>query len=260
VKQAMRDAGISPSQIDEVVLVGGSTRIPIVQQLVRSFIDREPNQNVNPDEVVAVGAAIQAGILVGEVKDVLLLDVTPLSLGLETIGGVMKRLIPRNTTIPVRKSDVFSTGEDNQTMVEVHALQGEREMAAGNKSLGRFKLTGIPPAPRGLPQVQVSFDIDANGILQVTAMDRTTGREQSITVQGASTLTDSEIKRMIGDAQQYAETDRLKKDKVDKRNKAEALTFRQNANCGKRRWTLGCSLSAATAPGLNLPCANCGRR
>ena len=225
VKQAMRDAGISPSQIDEVVLVGGSTRIPIVQQLVRSFIDREPNQNVNPDEVVAVGAAIQAGILVGEVKDVLLLDVTPLSLGLETIGGVMKRLIPRNTTIPVRKSDVFSTGEDNQTVVEVHALQGEREMSAGNKSLGRFKLSGIPPAPRGIPQVQVSFDIDANGILQVTAMDRTTGREQSITVQGASTLTDGEIKRMISDAQQYAETDRLKKDKVDKRNKAEALTF-----------------------------------
>jgi molecular chaperone DnaK len=225
VKQAMRDAGISPSQIDEVVLVGGSTRIPIVQQLVRSFIDREPNQNVNPDEVVAVGAAIQAGILVGEVKDVLLLDVTPLSLGLETIGGVMKRLIPRNTTIPVRKSDIFSTGEDNQTVVEVHALQGEREMAGGNKSLGRFKLTGIPPAPRGIPQVQVSFDIDANGILQVTAMDRTTGREQSITVQGASTLTDGEIKRMISDAQQYAETDRLKKDKVDKRNKAEALTF-----------------------------------
>lgn len=225
VRQAMRDGGISPAQIDEVVLVGGSTRIPIVQQLVRSFIDKEPNQNVNPDEVVAVGAAIQAGILAGEVKDILLLDVTPLSLGLETIGGVMKRLIPRNTTIPVRKSDIFSTGEDNQTLVEVHVLQGEREMAAGNKSLGRFKLTGIPPAPRGLPQIQVSFDIDANGILQVNALDRTTGREQSITIQGASTLSEEEVKRMMRDAAESAEADRLKKERVEKRNRAEALTF-----------------------------------
>ncbi|MGQ9870285.1 molecular chaperone DnaK [Leptodesmis sp.] len=226
VKQAMRDAGLSPSQIDEVVLVGGSTRIPAVQQLVRSFIDREPNQNVNPDEVVAVGAAIQAGILGGEVKDILLLDVTPLSLGLETIGGLMKKLIPRNTTIPVRRSDVFSTGEDNQTMVEIHVLQGEREMAAGNKSLGRFKLTGIPPAPRGIPQVQVAFDIDANGILQVTAMDRTTGREQSITIQGASTLSDEEVKRMIQDAEEFAASDRLKKEKVQKRNDAESLILK----------------------------------
>ncbi|GAB4340425.1 MAG: hypothetical protein OHK0047_31700 [Leptolyngbyaceae cyanobacterium] len=226
VKQAMRDAGLSPSQIDEVVLVGGSTRIPAVQQLVRSFIDREPNQNVNPDEVVAVGAAIQAGILGGEVKDILLLDVTPLSLGLETIGGLMKKLIPRNTTIPVRRSDIFSTGEDNQTMVEIHVLQGEREMAAGNKSLGRFKLTGIPPAPRGIPQVQVAFDIDANGILQVTAMDRTTGREQSITIQGASTLSDEEVKRMIQDAEEFAASDRLKKEKVQKRNDAESLILK----------------------------------
>ncbi|MBF2029364.1 MAG: molecular chaperone DnaK [Oscillatoriales cyanobacterium C42_A2020_001] len=226
VRQAMRDAGLNPAQIDEVVLVGGSTRIPIVQQLVRSFIDREPNQNVNPDEVVAVGAAIQAGILGGEIKDILLLDVTPLSLGLETVGGLMKKLIPRNTTIPVRRSDIFSTGEDNQTLVEIHVLQGEREMATGNKSLGRFKLTGIPPAPRGIPQVQVAFDIDANGILQVTAMDRTTGREQSITIQGASTLSEDEVNRMIRDAQEAAEADRLKKEKVQKRNDSESLILK----------------------------------
>ncbi|MGB5632275.1 MAG: molecular chaperone DnaK, partial [Waterburya sp.] len=188
LKRAISDAGLGPMDIDEVVLVGGSTRIPMVQDLVRSYIDLEPNQNVNPDEVVAIGAAIQSGIMTNEVKDILLLDVTPLSLGLETIGGVMKKLLPRNTTIPVRRSDIFSTGENNQTVVEIHALQGEREMASGNKSLGRFMLTGIPPAPRGVPQVQVSFDIDANGILQVTARDKTTGREQGITVSGASTL------------------------------------------------------------------------
>ena len=224
LKRAISDAGISPIQINEVVLVGGSTRIPLVQDLVRSFIDLEPNQNVNPDEVVAVGAAIQGGILTNEVKDILLLDVTPLSMGLETIGGVMKKLLPRNTTIPVRRSDIFSTGENNQTMVEVHVLQGEREMAAGNKSLGRFKLTGIPPAPRGIPQIQVSFDIDANGILQVTARDKTTGREQGITVQGASNLSDAEINRMMKEAEQFAEEDRAKKERVEKRNRAKALT------------------------------------
>jgi len=225
VKRALADAGLRPGDIDEVVLVGGSTRIPMVKELVRSLIDREPNENVNPDEVVAVGAAIQASILVGEIKDILLLDVTPLSLGLETIGGVTKKLIPRNTTIPVRRSDIFSTAENNQTMVEVHVLQGEREMAVDNKSLGRFKLTGIPPAPRGIPQVQVSLDIDANGILQVTALDRTTGREQSVTIQGASTLSESEVTRMIREAEQYAQTDRERKERVEKRNRAEGLTF-----------------------------------
>ncbi len=225
VKRALNDAQLSPYDIDEVVLVGGSTRIPAVQELVRSFINKRPNQNVNPDEVVAVGAAIQAGVLSGEVKDILLLDVTPLSLGLETIGGVMKKLIPRNTTIPVRKSDIFSTSENNQTMVEVHVVQGEREMAADNKSLGRFKLTGIPPAPKGIPQVQVSLDIDANGILQVTAMDRTTGREQTVTIQGASTLGESEVKRMIDEATQFAASDKQKREKVDKRNRAEALSY-----------------------------------
>ena len=225
VKQAMNDAGLSPSLIDEVVLVGGASRMPMVRQLVRSIIDREPNENVNPDEVVAVGAAIQAGILTQEVKDILLLDVTPLSLGLETIGGVMKKLIPRNTTIPVRRSDVFSTSENNQTMVEIHVVQGEREMASDNKSLGRFKLMGIPPAPRGIPQIQVSLDIDANGILQVTALDKTTGREQGITIQGASTLSESEIQRMIQEAELYADEDRQKRDRIEKRTKAEALTF-----------------------------------
>ena len=224
LKRAISDAGIGPMEIDEVVLVGGSTRIPMVQELVRSYIDLEPNQNVNPDEVVAIGAAIQSGIMTNEIKDILLLDVTPLSLGLETIGGVMKKLLPRNTTIPVRRSDIFSTGENNQTVVEIHALQGEREMATGNKSLGRFKLTGIPPAPRGVPQVQVSFDIDANGILQVTARDKTTGREQGITVSGASTLSSAEIKRMIDEADKFAEEDRARRERIEKRNRAKALT------------------------------------
>ncbi len=223
IKRAIKDAGLSPIQIDEVVLVGGSTRIPLVQGLVRSFIDKEPNQNVNPDEVVAVGAAIQSGILVGEVKDVLLLDVTPLSLGVETISGVTKKLIPRNTTIPVRRSDIFSTSENNQTLVEIHVVQGEREMAKDNKSLGRFKLTGIPPAPRGIPQVQVAFDIDANGILQVTAMDRTTGREQSVVIQNSSTLTEAEVSTMIREAEEFAQEDRQRRERVEKRNRSVAL-------------------------------------
>jgi molecular chaperone DnaK len=197
----------------------------MVQQIVRHLIGKEPNQNVNPDEVVAVGAAIQAGILAGELKDVLLLDVTPLSVGLETISGVTKKLIPRNTTIPVRRSDIFSTAQNNQTMVEIHVLQGEREMAVDNKSLGRFKLTGIAPAPRGVPQVQVAFDVDANGILLVTALDRTTGREQSITIQGASTLSETEVNRMIQEAEEYTDIDRERKERVEKRTRADALTL-----------------------------------
>ncbi|MEM9903437.1 MAG: molecular chaperone DnaK [Cyanobacteria bacterium P01_D01_bin.44] len=225
LKQAMADANVSPSQIDEVVLVGGSSRMPMVQALVRTMLNKEPNQNLNPDEAVAVGAAVQAGILTQEVQDIMLLDVTPLSLGLETIGGVMKKVIPRNTTIPVRRSDVFSTSENNQTVVEVHVLQGEREMASDNKDLGRFKLMGIPPAPRGMPQVQVSFDIDANGILQVSALDKTTGREQSITVQEASNLAEEDIQKMIREAEEYADTDRLQRERIEKRNRAETLTF-----------------------------------
>lgn len=225
LKQALSDAGLTSNDIDEVVLVGGGSRMPMVQDLVRGLIGLEPSQNVNPDEAVAVGAAVQAGIITQEVQDIMLLDVTSLSLGLETIGGVMKKVIPRNTTIPVRRSDIFSTSENNQTSVEVHVLQGEREMGADNKSLGRFKLMGIPPAPRGVPQVLVSFDIDANGILQVSAMDKTTGREQSLTVQGASNLEEGEVQRMIREAEEFAETDRLQRERVEKRNRAEALTF-----------------------------------
>jgi molecular chaperone DnaK len=223
VQRALRDAGLAADDIDDVVLVGGATRMPMVQEMVRTLIPREPCQSVNPDEVVAIGAAVQAGILTGELRDLMLNDVTPLSLGLETIGGVMKVLIPRNTPIPVRRSDVFSTSEANQNSVEVHVLQGERQMAADNKSLGRFRLSGIPPAPRGVPQVQVSFDIDANGLLQVSAMDRTTGRQQSVSIQGGSNLSEEEIGRLIEEAERKAAEDRRKRAAIDRRNKALTL-------------------------------------
>jgi len=223
VQRALRDSGLAAEDIDDVVLVGGSTRMPMVQDMVRSLIPREPCQSVNPDEVVAIGAAVQAGILNGELRDLMLNDVTPLSLGLETIGGVMKVLIPRNTPIPVRKSDLFSTSEANQNSVEVHVVQGERQMAQGNKSLGRFRLSGIPPAPRGVPQVQVSFDIDANGLLQVSATDRTTGRQQSVSIQGGTNLSEEEINRLLEEATQKGEEDRRQRAEIDRRNRAQTL-------------------------------------
>jgi len=220
---AMKDAGMSPSDIDEVLLVGGSTRIPAVQAKVQEIFKKEPNRTVNPDEVVAMGAAIQGGILAGEdVGDIVLLDVTPLSLGIETLGGVMTRLIDRNTTIPTRKSQVFSTAADSQPTVDIHVLQGEREMALDNKTIGRFQLTGLPPAPRGVPQIEVTFDIDANGILSVSAVDKATGKEQSIRIEDSSGLTDAEIDRMVKDAESHADEDKQKRELIDVRNEAEA--------------------------------------
>jgi len=225
VEKAINDAAIDKSKIDEVVLVGGSTRIPSIQKLVETITSKKPNQTVNPDEVVAIGAAIQGGVLAGEVKDILLLDVTPLSLGVETLGGVMTKIIARNTTIPTKKSEVFSTAVDNQTNVEIHVLQGEREMSQDNKSLGNFRLDGIPLAPRGVPQVEVTFDIDVNGILSVTAKDKGTGKEQSITIQGASTLDDKEVEEMINNAEQYANQDKEKREKIDFKNQADSLCY-----------------------------------
>ncbi len=225
VRQALADAGLQPHQIDEVVLVGGSTRIPRVQQIVRELFGKEPHKGVNPDEVVAVGAAVQAGVLAGEVKDLLLLDVTPLSLGIETLGGVMTTLIPRNTTIPTRRSEIFSTAADNQTSVEVHVLQGERPMARDNRTLGRFHLVGIPPAPRGVPQIEVTFDIDANGIVNVSAKDLGTGKEQKITITASSGLTKEEVERMMKEAEAHAEEDRRRKEEVETRNRADQAVY-----------------------------------
>ncbi len=225
VRQAMEDAKLAPSDIDEVVLVGGQTRMPMMQQIVQRYFGKEPHKGINPDEVVAIGAAIQAGVLGGEVKDILLLDVTPLTLGIETLGGVMTPLIERNTTIPTRKSQIFSTAADMQTQVEVHVLQGERPMAADNKTLGRFILDGIPPAPRGVPQIEVTFDIDANGIVNVSAKDKATGREQKITITASSGLTKEEIDRMVKEAQRFAEEDRKRKEEVEVRNNADSAVY-----------------------------------
>ena len=225
VKQALADAGVDPSKIDEIVLVGGSTRMPKVQQLVREFFGKEPHKGVNPDEVVAVGAAVQGGVLSGEVKDLLLLDVTPLSLGIETLGGVLTTLIPRNTTIPTRKSEIFSTATDNQTNVEIHVLQGERPLARDNRTLGRFQLVGLPSAPRGVPQVEVAFDIDANGIVNVTAKDMATGKEQKITISGSSGLSKDDVDRMVREAQSHASEDQARRDLIDARNQADSLAY-----------------------------------
>jgi molecular chaperone DnaK len=225
VKQCLKDAGVEPKDIDEVVLVGGMTRMPKIQQLVKDYFGKEPHKGVNPDEVVAVGAAVQAGILAGDVKDVLLLDVTPLSLGVETLGGVMTKLIERNTTIPTKKTEVFSTAADSQTSVEVHVLQGEREMAKDNRTLGRFHLVGIPPAPRGVPQVEVTFDIDANGILNVSAQDKATGKTQNITITSSSGLSKDEVDRMVGEAQSHSEEDKRRREVVDLRNQTDTLAY-----------------------------------
>ena len=224
-RQALQDAGLKPADIERIILVGGSTRIPAVQRAIRDYFGKEPFKGINPDEVVALGAAIQAGVLAGEVKDVVLLDVTPLSLGIETLGGVFTKLIERNTTIPTSKTQIFSTAADNQTQVEIHVLQGERPMAADNKTLGRFILDGIPPAPRGVPQIEVTFDIDANGILKVSARDRGTGKEQRITIQGSTTLSEQEVERMMKEAEQHAEEDRKRKERVEARNNADAMLY-----------------------------------
>ncbi len=235
VKQALADAGVDPKKIDEVVLVGGSTRMPKVQQLVREYFGKEPHKGVNPDEVVAIGAAVQGGVLAGEVKDVLLLDVTPLSLGIETLGGVMTTLITRNTTIPSRKSEVFSTATDSQTSVEVHVLQGERPFARDNRTLGRFHLVGLPPAPRGVPQVEVAFDIDANGIVSVSATDKATGKAQTITISNASGLSKDEVDRLVKDAASHAAEDQSRRDVIDARNQADALIYQMEKTVNENR-------------------------
>jgi molecular chaperone DnaK len=242
MEQALKDAGLKPNEIDEILLVGGSTRIPKIQEIVKKFFGKDPNRGVNPDEVVAIGAAVQGAVLTGEQKDVLLLDVTPLSLGIETLGGVTTVLIPRNTTIPTKKSETFSTADDNQTTVEIHVLQGERELATYNKTIGKFQLTGIPPAPRGLPQVEVTFDIDANGILHVTAKDKATGKEQKIRIEASSGLSDAEVDRMVKDAEKNAAEDKKQREAIDARNRLDSMTYEVEKNV--KEW--GDKVSAET--------------
>ncbi|MCH8982209.1 Hsp70 family protein, partial [candidate division KSB1 bacterium] len=229
-KKALKDAGLKAKDIDEVILVGGMTRMPKVIETVKKFFDREPHKGVNPDEVVAMGAAIQGGVLAGDVQDVLLLDVTPLSMGIETLGGVATKLIEKNTTIPTQKSEIFSTAAENQTSVEIHVLQGEREMATSNRTLGRFILDGIPPAPRGIPQIEVAFDIDANGILNVSAKDKATGKEQKIRIEASTGLSKEEIEKMVNDAKSHAAEDKKKRESVDTRNQADQLVYQTEKN------------------------------
>jgi molecular chaperone DnaK len=252
-KQALSDAGVKPSDIDEVVLVGGTTRIPKVQQIVRELFGKEPHKGVNPDEVVAVGAAVQAGVLGGEVKDVLLLDVTPLSLGIETLGGVFTKLIERNTTIPTRKSEIFSTAADNQTSVEIHVLQGERPMARDNRTLGKFHLVGIPPAPRGVPQIEVTFDIDANGIVNVSAKDLGTGKEQKITITSSSGLSKDDINKMVKEAEAHSDEDKRKREEIEARNRADSLVYQTEKMLNEHR----SKLSDSDAKAVESAIADC---
>jgi len=235
MKKALADAALQPSGVDEVILVGGQTRMPKVQEIVKEFFGKEPHKGVNPDEVVAIGAAIQGGVLAGEVKDILLLDVTPLSLGIETLGGVTTVLIPRNTTIPTKRSEVFSTADDNQTTVEIHVLQGEREMAIDNRTIGKFQLTGIPPAPRGMPQIEVTFDIDANGILHVLAKDKATGKEQKIRIEASSGISDKEIEKMVHAAEEHAQDDKKRREEIETRNRLDALVYDVEKN--SKEWS-----------------------